>query len=196
MLLQYPGGVDPQIRHIHTASRISVATKNSVFFLLANPFFREVRELADRLSQVKPLGVGETLGCTSPHAGDVDAAGAPRAPRLRREEFFRSSTRKKDRRNTKKKKEKNKTVEWLQERSTPNAEELGLVAYPVDRTSSMARLVDVKSTEPLGTPRIGCEPFQMVVAWLPKKTHALDETQPRSTFVFESVGTAQQRFSS
>ena len=26
------------------------------------------------LSKVKPLGVGETLGCTSPNAGDVDAA--------------------------------------------------------------------------------------------------------------------------
>ena len=25
--------------------------------------------------EVKPLGVGETLGCTSPNAGDVDAAG-------------------------------------------------------------------------------------------------------------------------
>ena len=28
-------------------------------------------------AQVKPLGVGETLGCTSPKVGNVDAVGGP-----------------------------------------------------------------------------------------------------------------------
>ncbi|CAE7725781.1 Dph1 [Symbiodinium pilosum] len=35
---------------------------------------KEAEDRVAKVPQVKPLGIGETLGCTSPNAGDVDAA--------------------------------------------------------------------------------------------------------------------------
>ena len=38
-------------------------------------------ELCTAGAEVKPLGVGETLGCTSPKVGNVDAVGSPKTIR-------------------------------------------------------------------------------------------------------------------
>lgn len=56
------------------------------FFLNSSIFFKKtpptnsqpkVRAIGPKPTvEVKPLGVGETLGCTSPKVGDVDAVGS------------------------------------------------------------------------------------------------------------------------